>query len=181
MTRGSSIAQRWARALYGIAGSLQEASALSEQLSALTDLVTGSPELQRVLWTPIHPRKERRGVIGELCEALGVSRELRAFAMMLVEENRVRELPAIQAALSRMVDEASGRLVAEVTSARALGQDELEQLRQALSSRVNTDVTLETSVDPNLIGGVVARVGGLLLDGSVRTQLAHLRENLRRG
>ncbi len=181
MRRASGVAQRWARALYGLAGNLDEASALLEQLGRLCDEIVGSLELQRVLLTPIHPRVERRGVIGELCERLGTSREVRGFAMLLVDENRTGELTFIRDALERLVDEAAGRLTAEVTSARPLEPGELEQLRAALSRRVNAEVTLEVSVDEGLIGGVVARVGDLLLDGSVRTQLEALSDSLRRG
>ncbi len=181
MRRGSGIAQRWARALFGLGEDLARAAELLEEFSALTELVVESPELRRVLFTPIHPRKERRGVIGELCKRLELSRETRAFAMLLVDENRIGLLEAIRDALQRLVDEAYGRQTAEVTSARPLDEADLEQLRQALARRVNAEVTLETRVDPGLIGGIVTRVGDLLLDGSVRTQLKSLGDNLRKG
>lgn len=181
MTRVSGIARRWARALFGLGESLEEAGVLLEQLMELTGQVTDSPELQRVLFTPIHPRVERRGVIGELCEKLGLSKEIRAFAMLLVDENRTGELPGIIVEFKRLVDDAAGRLTAEVTSARPLDPEELDRIRRVLSQRVSADVTIEASVDPSLIGGVIARVGDLLLDGSVRTQLESLSDNLRRG
>jgi F-type H+-transporting ATPase subunit delta len=181
MTGASGVARRWARALFGLAEGLDEANVLFEELRALNEQVVESPELQRVLLTPIHPRAERRGVIGELCEKLQLSREIRTFAMLLVDENRARELASICDALKRLVDEASGRVTAEVTSARPLDEAELERLRQALSRRVNAEVTLEAHVDASLIGGVVARVGDLLVDGSVRSQLESLSDNLRRG
>ena len=181
MTRASGVARRWARALFGLAEGLDEANATFAELRALTEQVVESPELQRVLFTPIHPRAERRGVIGELCEKLQLSREMRTFAMLLVEENRVRELASICDAFKRLVDDASGRVTAEVTSARPLDEAEQERLRQALSRRVSAEVTLEVQVEASLIGGVVARVGDLLLDGSVRSQLESLSDNLRRG
>ncbi len=181
MTRVSGVAKRWAGALFGLAEGLDEANASFAELRALTEQIVESPELQRVLLTPIHPRAERRGVIGELCEKLQLSRELRTFATLLVEENRARELASICDAFKRMVDEASGRVTAEVTSARPLDEAEQERLRQVLSRRVAADVTREAHVDASLIGGVVARVGDLLLDGSVRSQLESLSDNLRRG
>ncbi len=182
MRRGSAIARRWARALFGLAEDLPAKTKLLEEFRALTDLVVEeSPELRRVLLTPIHPRRERRVVIGELCEKLELSEETRAFAMLLVDGNRTIHLEAIRDALQQLVDEASGRQTAEVTSARPLDPAELELLRQALVRRVNTEVMLDTSVDPGLIGGIVTRIGDLLLDGSVRTQLESLGDNLRRG
>ena len=181
MRRGSAIAQRWARALFGLAEDLAGATTLLEEFNALTVQIVESPDLRHVLFTPIHPRRERRGVIGELCEKLELSRETRAFAMLLVDENRSGHLEAIRDTLQRLVDEAAGRQIAEVTSARPLEEAELEQLRQALARRVNAEVTLDTRVDPSLIGGIVTRIGDLLLDGSVRTQLESLGNNLRKG
>ena len=181
MRRGSAIARRWARALFGLAEDLAGATALLEEFGALTEQIVESEELRRVLFTPIHVRSERRGVIGELCEKLELSRETRAFAMLLVDENRTAQLEAVRDALQRLVDEAAGRQTAEITSARPLDEAELEQLRRALARRVNAEVTVETHVDPGLIGGIVTRVGDLLLDGSVRTQLDSLRDNLRKG
>ncbi len=181
MRRGSGIALRWGRALFGLAEDLAGATALLEEFRALTEQVVESPELRRVLFTPIHPRVERRGVIGELCKKLELSQEARAFAMLLVDENRIGLLEAIRDALQRLVDEASGRQTAEVTSARHLDEGDLEQLRQALARRVNAEVTLETRVDPALIGGIVTRIGDLLFDGSVRTQLESLGDKLRKG
>ena len=181
MRRGSAIARRWARALFGLAEDLAGATALLEEFGALTEQIVESEELRRVLFTPIYVRSERRGVIGELCEKLELSRETRAFAMLLVDENRTAQLEAVRDALQRLVDEAAGRQTAEITSARPLDEAELEQLRRALARRVNAEVTVETHVDPGLIGGIVTRVGDLLLDGSVRTQLDSLRDNLRKG
>jgi F-type H+-transporting ATPase subunit delta len=100
---------------------------------------------------------------------------------MLVEENRTQLLPGIRDQLRALVDAEAGRVEARVTTARPLDAQAQEQLRQALSQRVNAQVTLVADVDPTLIGGVVARIGDLLLDGSIRTQLENLGANLRKG
>ncbi len=181
MTRGSAVALRYARALFSLSDRAEQTSELLDELDVLTEEIVGSDALRRVLFTPIHPRKERRAVIGELARRLEVCEELKAFAELLVEQNRTAQLSAIRDALRELVDRAAGRLKALVRSARPLDADELEDLRRALSRRVDAEVTLETEVDPDLIGGVVARVGGLLLDGSVRTQLEELGANLRKG
>ena len=101
--------------------------------------------------------------------------------MLLVAENRMSLLPDIRDSLRSLVEQAAGRVKASVPSARALSDQQLELVRQALSARTNSVVTLETSVDPDLIGGIVVRLGDLLLDGSLRTQLNSLRGSLRKG
>ena len=181
MSRSSAIALRYARALFGLREGAGDRARLLGELDTLTDEILASADLQRVLFTPIHARRERRGVIADLCTGLDVSNELRAFSQLLVDENRSGELPAIRDALRELVDREAGRLVAQIRSARPLDESELGALQRELSRRVDADVALETEVDPDLIGGVVARVGDLLLDGSVRTQLQSLGAILRKG
>ncbi len=180
MKRGDAIARRYARAVFGL-GDAALAAQLLDELVRLSDAIVGSDAMRRVLFTPIHPRPQRRAVIGDLAGRLELRRELRAFAAMLVDENRAQHLPSICEALRDLVERAQGRIEAEVTSARELSPAEAGELERALSSRVGARVSLRTSVDPSLIAGVVARVGDLLLDGSLRSQIATLGENLRRG
>jgi F-type H+-transporting ATPase subunit delta len=178
---GGEIARRYARAIFGLSeGAAAHARSLAE-VQSLTSEITGNAELARVLLTPIHPRHERKSVIHELCDRLGLSVEIRASAEILVEENRLSILPALAAALQQLVDAEAGRVAARVTSARPLDAAAQEQIRAALSRRVAADIAVEFDVDPDLIGGVVARIGDLLLDGSIRTQLAQLGETLKKG
>ena len=85
------------------------------------------------------------------------------------------------ASVALLEEEAAGRIKAQISSARPLDAGQLEALRQALTRRIGTEVAIESEVDSSLIGGVVARVGGLLLDGSIRSQLDKLSERLRKG
>jgi F-type H+-transporting ATPase subunit delta len=179
--RGDAIARRYARALFQLGEERGDVSALLAELEQLNDTIVESPELVRVLFTPIHPRAERAAVIRELVRRLELSDDVRGLSLLLVDENRTRHLPHICEALEDMVERAAGRVEAEVTSARELSSDEANALREALSRRLDQQVTLKLEVNPDLIGGVVARVGDLLLDGSVRTQLASLRGGLRKG
>jgi F-type H+-transporting ATPase subunit delta len=180
--RGEAIAQRYARAVFSLdEGEPQRTAQRLAELDALTEEIVGSAELSRCLLTPLFPSSARRAVLAELCERLGLSREVRATALILVKENRMVLLPAIRDALRELVDRAAGRVEARVVSARPLDAAQQQALREALSRRVNAQVTLRLEVDPELLGGAVARVGDLLLDGSVRTQLQALGANLRRG
>jgi F-type H+-transporting ATPase subunit delta len=178
---GGALARRYARALFGLGEETRSAAVFLEQLDELTRLIVESDELRRSVFTPLHPRSERRAVIAELAQRLEVAQPVRAFAMLLVEENRTQLMPLIRDELRTLVERAAGRLEAQVTSARPLDPAEVERVRSALSERVGAEVRLELEVDEGLIGGLVARVGDLLLDGSVRTQLASLADSLRRG
>ena len=181
MTGRGALARRYAKALFGLGEEKGDVDAFLAELQELVEVVLDNDELKRVLFTPIHPRHERRGVIGELAQQLGLSVELRAFSMILVDENRTQALPEIRDALQQLVEQAAGRMRAQIRTARELSPEEAEKLRQSLARRVGAEVTLETEVDPSLIGGVVAMVGDLRIDGSVEAQLTSLAQSLRKG
>jgi len=175
------VARRYARAVFGLADGAQAHARLLDEVKSLSGEVTGSVELSRALLTPLHPRSERKAVVHELAQRLALSVEVRAMAEILVEENRLQLLPALATALQELVDAEAGLVNARVTSARPLDAAAREQIRAALSRRVNADIAIEFDVDAELIGGVVARIGDLLLDGSIRTQLEQLGETLKKG
>jgi F-type H+-transporting ATPase subunit delta len=175
------IARRYARAIFGLAEDAQAHARLLEEVQSLSSEIAGSADLTRVLLTPIHPRGERKALIHDLAERLGLSVEVRASAEILVDENRLQLLPALVSALQELVDLEAGRVGARVVSAHPLDAAAQQQIRAALSRRVNQDVAVEFAVDPELIGGVIARIGDLLLDGSIRTQLQQLGETLKKG
>jgi F-type H+-transporting ATPase subunit delta len=178
----AQIAQRYARAVFGLAGGdAGRAARLLEEFDALTDEILASDDLRRCLLTPLFPRAERRGVVTELCNHLQLSAETRATALILVAENRMGLLPGIRDQLRALVDRMAGRVEALVISARPLDAAQQERLRQVLSRRAGASVALRLRHDPKLIGGLVVRLGDVLLDGSVRTQLDKLGASLRRG
>ena len=181
MSVGGEIARRYARAVFGLGDSPAARAKLSADVATLAQEIAASDELRRVLFTPIHPRAERKGVVHELAKKLGVSTEVRAAAEILVDENRTQILPALAEEMRRLVDVEAGRVEARVTSARPLDAAAQDALRAALSRRVGSEVVLALEVDPTLIGGVVARVGDMLFDGSIRTQLENLGANLKKG
>ena len=181
MIGGSTIARRYARAVFALGEETSDPQTMLDELNDLLESATVMPELGKVVFTPLHPRAERRAVVADLARRLDHSDEMRAFAMLLVDKNRMSLLPEIRDALRDLVEQAAGRMRARVTSARKLERKELDGLRRALSKRTKAVIDLETEIDPDLIGGVVVRVGDLLLDGSLRTQLDSLRGSLRKG
>jgi F-type H+-transporting ATPase subunit delta len=177
----AALARRYASALFGLAESNNQAETMLAQITELTDLARENAELERVLFTPLYPRAERRAVLNALARKLELHPHVRGLLLVMIDENRMALLTAVRDGLRVLVDRAAGRVEAQVISARDLDSATVARLKQALSQRVNAEVTLSLAVNPDLIGGVVVRVGDLLLDGSVRTQLASLGENLRQG
>ena len=182
MIGATQIAQRYARAVFGLAaGDPEQARRLLGEFEALTAEILSSDSLRRCLLTPLFPRTQRRAVVAELCGRLELSAQTRATALLLVAESRMALLPAIRDQLRELVDRMEGRVEALVVSARPLDAAQQERLRQMLSRRVGASVSLQLREDPRLIGGLVVRLGDLRLDGSARTQLENLGASLRRG
>ena len=179
--RSTAAARRYARALFALA---QESSAIEPvraELAGIAAQLADTPELRAALFRPLHPVAERRAVLRSVAQRQSLSRNVQNFLLFLIDQRRIIDFDAIVAEYERLADEAAGRLAAEVIAASPLRDDQRERLRRALSARVGSDVELAVKVDRALIGGAIAKVGGLVFDGSLRTQLAQLRDTLTRG
>jgi len=179
--QSSAAARRYARALFSLARDGGDVESVRGELAGIAALLEQAPELRAALFRPLHPVAERRGVLRSVAERQSLSRSVRNFLLYLVDQRRLVDFDAIRAEYERLADEAAGRQSAEVVSASPLRPDQRERLRRALAARAGREVELELRVDASLIGGAIAKVGGLVFDGSLRTQLAQLRDNLTKG
>jgi F-type H+-transporting ATPase subunit delta len=179
--RISAAARRYARALFSLAQEAQRVPEVRRELEQLAELLAASSELGRALFSPLHPLAERRALLRALALRLGTSDLLRNFYSFLVDQRRLVAFPAIRQEFARLADTAAGRARASVVTAAPLRDEQRERLRRALALRTGQEIELEVRVDPELIGGAIATVGGLLFDGSLRQQLAQLRTTLTRG
>jgi F-type H+-transporting ATPase subunit delta len=173
-----AAARRYAKALFQLAQEHDRVAGVGEELDALGRALAENPPLRDVLLQPLHPAPQRRGVYQSLVESMGLSPLLRAFGSFLIDQRRLLDFGGIHEAYREMAAAAAGRTRARVRSAAPLSEAQQTQLRSALARRVGHDVELDVQVDPGLIGGLVAQVGDLLLDGSLRTQLRQIRSRL---
>jgi F-type H+-transporting ATPase subunit delta len=179
--KSGAAARRYARALFALAREEGRIEEIRGELDAIGRLLDGNAELAHAILRPLFPSAERRRVLQVICEQLGSSDTVRRFCSFLVDRRRVVELDAIRAAYGALADEAAGRMRARVVSASPLSDAQRERLRNALAERTGSHLELDVEVDATLLGGAVATVGGLVFDGSLRTQLEQLRANLMRG
>jgi F-type H+-transporting ATPase subunit delta len=179
--QSSAAARRYSRALFSLAREEGAVESARGELRRVAALLEASPELRAAVFRPLHPVAERRAVLRAVGGRLDLSRNVHNFLLYLIDQRRLVDFDAIQSEYERLADEAAGRLQADVVSASPLRDEQRERLRRALAARAGREVELAVQVDPELIGGAVVRVGGLVFDGSLRTQLAELRDNLTRG
>jgi F-type H+-transporting ATPase subunit delta len=175
---GGSVARRYARALFGIGVDAGKFEALGDELGELASLWNESDELRQTLENPVFQPSEKRKVLESILPRVAPTPEVQRFVLLLLDRRRIVLLPAIARAYRDLTDAHVGRVRAEVISAQELVPATLDRIRRSLEQRTGKKVIIHSTVDPELIGGVVARVGDLVLDGSVRTQLADLRAKL---
>jgi F-type H+-transporting ATPase subunit delta len=173
-----SIARRYARALMDLV--TDEHAAVAAQLTGFAAAVQGHPELAQVLSNPVFSLEERRRVLQRLQAASPLRAPLDHFVDLLVSRHRVGYLGAVAECFGELVDQREGRVRVRVESAVALEAPARAELEAALITALGQKVVLEARVTPALLAGVQLRVGGLLLDGSLRGQLERLKERLAR-
>ncbi len=174
-----SIARRYAKALFGLAADSGRVEAWSDALVALQGAIDGSPDLQDVLENPVYSKEQRRAIVEKLAAALRLDQEPASLLYLLADRNRLAYLSAIVETFREYADQHLGRLRAKVTSAVPLDGAAAQAIADKLSQATKAKVLLDEAVDPALLGGVVAQVGSLVYDGSVRTQLEGLRKTLK--
>lgn len=179
--RSSGAARRYSRALFSIAKDDGTIAAVRGELNALHGVLESSPELRDELFRPLRPVRERRGVLSSVAERLGSSPTVRNFLTFLIDQRRFVDFESIREEFDRLADEAAGRVQAEIISASPLGDSQRARLQAALAQQTGQQVELVEKIDPDLIGGAVAKVGGVVFDSSLRTQLSQLRDTLTRG
>jgi F-type H+-transporting ATPase subunit delta len=179
-----AVANRYARALaevvYASGSGLAPEQILSE-VGALSSAVVGSAELTQVLRSPAVTLNAKRNVLGKMCDVLGSSKTVRNLAFVVADHNRADILPVIRQAFENVVNERRGVAQADVTLAAETSAEQKQKLEAALSQLTGKLISATYSIDPALIGGATARIGSTVYDGSVRGQLAAIKQKLTRG
>jgi F-type H+-transporting ATPase subunit delta len=174
-----SLARRYAKALFEIGIAQHNIEHVGADVHAIAAAMKESAELASVLSSPAIRRSERRKVVDALIARIGVRPITKNFVELLLDHERFSALPAIDRELHAMIEAKAGRVNAEVTSAKPLDPAQLSQITAALEKLSGKKVTVAKREDPELLGGVVAKVGDIVYDGSLRTQLAQLRDQLK--
>jgi F-type H+-transporting ATPase subunit delta len=177
----TAVSIRYARALAHAVTSptseLDPKQALNE-LRTFSTMVRESKELRNVLLSPAVSNTKKRNVIGRFADSLPLSRLVRNFLYVIVDRRRTNLLDDMTDAFETALDERLGIIRADVKSAAPLSGRQQSDLQQELSRVSGKQVRCDFSIDLALIGGVVARIGSTVYDGSVRSQLETMRERL---
>ena len=173
-------ATRYARALFDV--SLAEGKDLagaSAQLNDFARLMTEQDTLGRVLTNPAIPASRKRAVVEQILARAGTLQlSVTKLLLMLAERDRLALVPDVARAFESRLMDHQKVIRAEVATAMDLPADQVAALRQSLVKATGRDVRLATRVEPELIGGAVARIGSTVYDGSISRQLERIKETL---
>ena len=171
-------ATRYAKVLLEVAIQESDPARVEADLTDIVDAMKATPELRRGMLSPGIAHGARVSLVTAIVEHTSLQAPVAKLLMMLAERGRLELLPDLLEVYRERLLAHSNVVRGQITSAAPLPPDRLQALQQSLSARTGKQVQIDTAVDPSLIGGVVARIGSTVYDGSVRTQLQKMRQQM---
>jgi F-type H+-transporting ATPase subunit delta len=173
------VAKRYAKALYELGQEEGLEQKFLEDLQNMAQIVDQSSEFRSIMESPLYDITLKKRILKDVVSKIALSEYIENFLKILLDKDRFTFLADIMDGYKQILDAASGRVRARLTSAVQLDATQLERIAKALSEVVKKEVDVDVNIEPSLIGGVVAEVEGMVYDGSVRTQLTRLKQSLK--
>ena len=170
----ASLAGRYASALFDLARDQRQIESVGRSLDALDQALLDSKDFADLVASPLVSRDDAGKAFAALASQLSIDPITANFLGVLARNGRKGEMRSVIRAFRRLSAEHRGETTAEVITARPLNDDQVGALKQQLRARAGRDVTIDASVDPNLLGGIVVKLGSQRIDASIRTKLNRL-------
>ena len=177
----SKVAKRYAKALMSLGyedGHFQE---YGRDLKDFSEFCRDSSEFQRVISSRVFSVEDRRGILEVVLEKSGFTGTVKNFLNLLLDKNRIGAVEDITDYDERLTDQMSNIARAEIFTPRPIKKEAMSKLERVLGDMTSKTVKIQVREDQSLIGGIIVKIGDLVLDGSIRAQLEGLRESLKRG
>ncbi|MGA7875241.1 MAG: ATP synthase F1 subunit delta [Desulfoferrobacter sp.] len=179
--RNLVLAKRYAKALFNLALDEGQIEQYGQELDDLVRLLGELPELADAIQNPLYPEATRKSVFHAVADKAEMIPMMKSFINLLVEKNRVQHLSDISEYYHKLIDEHANIARARIKAATPLDDQAIQEIASSLERMTGKKIAVEFEQDPELIGGVFAQIGDLVLDGSVRRQLSNIKESLKRG
>jgi F-type H+-transporting ATPase subunit delta len=177
----TTVARRYAEAMADVAITHNVVDQTDGELRAFAEMMRQSRELADVFASPVLPQSDKRKVLEALIARARPSTFTANLLRAMLTNNRLPLVPDVYEQYRRLINERRGVVVAEVTTAQPLNAQEQAQLGQRLQTLTGKQVEFQFKTDAALIGGVITRIGSVVYDGSVRTQLQEIEQRLKAG
>jgi F-type H+-transporting ATPase subunit delta len=173
-----TVARRYAAALADVVTKTGDAQSVQTELKMWETMMTSNNDLHEVFSNPAIAHKAKENLLENLIEKSKPSKTSANFLRVLLSNNRLTELGQINERFVNVLEERSGGVTASVTSARELSESEKAELQANLEKLTGKRVSAKFETDANIIGGVVTRIGSTVYDGSVKTKLEELKQQM---
>jgi len=177
----SAISRRYAKALVRLAVEQNQIERFGQELGQFSSLLADEDLLRLILESPTFPMDRKTAILGDLLASLQPSATVKNFFGLLLEKDRLQYLSQIAVDYRALADELSGIVRARVTAAAELSPSQRQAIGSSLQQQTGKQVELTVAVNPALLGGLQAEIGGRLIDGSLRTQLNRIEDTLKKG
>lgn len=178
---GSRISKRYAKALLSLGQEDGNYIAYGKDLNEFDSFCSANPEFIKVVANQIFSVEERKRVLDAVLAKSAFADLMKNFLRLLLDKNRIGAIQGISEYYSKLTDEISNITRADIITAKPLKEEARDKLSVALEGLTAKEVKIKVIEDASLIGGLVVRIGDLVLDGSVKAQLEGLKESLKRG
>ena len=169
------LALRYATAIFELAAEERAIDDLAADLASLKTLLAASPELARLVRSPLFSREDQANGMEAVLKAAGAGALARKLVLLLAQKRRLFALSEIIRAFEQLLARHRGEVAADVVSARALSAAETAELKRVLKDKLGREPRLSLQVDPTLLGGLKLKLGSRMIDSSLRTKLDGLR------
>ena len=173
-----TVARRYASALADVALENGEAREVQQELKTWEEMIRSNPNLREVFANPTIALDQKRKVLNKLIEIARPRPTTVNFLKVLVQNQRVTELSEINKKFAGVLDDRAGVVAARVTTARPVATNTQQALEAKLHGLTGKKVRIEFETDPEMIGGMITRIGSTIYDGSVRNQLEQIKEKM---
>jgi F-type H+-transporting ATPase subunit delta len=177
--KNTVLAKRYGKALFAVGKEEGGFDDYAKALNSMAELYVSTPEVSDALTNPMYPVDARAKVMDHLIGVLGCSQIMGNFFKLLVQKKRANILPDVAEVFQAMVDADKNMCQGTVVAAMELSPELNDKVKAILEKITGKQVLLTTEVDPSILGGIVAKVGDLVLDGSIKSQLAGLKESIK--
>lgn len=175
------LAKRYARALFSLGREDGSFDQYGRELGEFTDFYKENKDFQQVVTNPVFAMEDRKRILQAALDKSGFSGLVKNFLNLLLDKNRIGAIEAITGHYKKLTDEASNIAHAEIITARPLKEETLDNVVGSLAGITSREIKPDVKEDPGIIGGLIVKIGDLVLDGSIRAQLEGLKESFRRG
>ncbi|MGI9422433.1 MAG: F0F1 ATP synthase subunit delta [Hyphomicrobiaceae bacterium] len=175
----ASVQGRYASALFDLAAEQSQLEAVENDLGVLQAMLDESADLRRMVRSPVFSAEDQTQALDALLSRAGASTLTSNFVKLVTRNRRLFVLPEMIKAFRSLAARSRGEVEADVTSAMALNDSQLQSLKETLKASIGKDVQINAQVDASLLGGLIVKIGSRMIDSSLRTKLSTLKMRMK--